>query len=150
MAGGPSGLEVWLGRAVGRSQINGTVAETLNDCSLSGLSTDMIWDLSLYERFSPSEPIRILGCELWMPICSTDDVSSYRFCWIDPFQTTTAAPWGDFTILVSFYQSWWPQGGQPSDRFAMPRMGQSQGPTYVIFQRTATKGFGTCSLGEPI
>ena len=66
-----------------------------------------------------------------------------------PFQTTTVAPWGDFTILVSFYQSWWPQGG-PSDRFAMPGMGQSQGPTYVIFQRSATKGLGTCSLGEPI
>lgn len=81
----PMDLVLWrFGCAVGRSQINGTVAETLNDCSLSGLPTEMIWDLSLYEQFSPSEPIRILGCELWMPICSTDDVSSYRFCWRDP------------------------------------------------------------------
>ena len=39
----PLDLLLWrFGWAVGRSQINGTVAETLNDCSLSGLPTEMI------------------------------------------------------------------------------------------------------------
>lgn len=39
----PMDLVLWrFGWAVGRAQINGTVAETLNDCSLSGLPTEMI------------------------------------------------------------------------------------------------------------